>query len=531
MTNFVRVAELVEDWTPTRPTHDPWWRGRKWPPNHDPFWTGYFCLLSCNWFRRHWTFHKVVLTHQSITLCGSHHVDTDDLLKFVRNGTTEGHNSYIPHTSVAVSRVPGQLEVKDLAYMACCVIREYRVERFASQMDAAVHCDQEVGLPLTHGIKAALILCLVHELRNRHVLEPVDRVRAIIGILDEAIQIQLSPFVDYNDQSRVEYWDTYIRFVKVIIGSSLDSEVSSSLASNLQLLGIPQSVERCKDDLSSWCPDLLELAVCNMFLTGIWNLPVTSETSWKQSLLCSESDKGGHALNVFVLQNHPLKLISTSPYEKLLCIRGFIVDTISEVVEDVSLSGAESNRLETDLRRTLKHPLHMSVVNVHIKTLDIARCVYSSFDDEMLDIPPEFLMCFLMDQHVATTTATAYRAALDKLQSKMRTEFNDLDQDLCSNGMACMSWLLSTTGHSFFSTTGGRFGVSHPGIKPGDKICAFYGGEHLYILRWPDNPTMSGSRYNNEHAEFCSVAYMPYLMTQHERDMARQGSDEIFVMK
>jgi hypothetical protein len=82
--------------------------------------------------------------------------------------------------------------------------------------------------------------------------------------------------------------------------------------------------------------------------------------------------------------------------------------------------------------------------------------------------------------------------------------------------------MIRLVGHSFFATEGGRFGIANPGCKPGDKVCAFYGGEALYMLRWPGANDRSGN------AEFCGAAFIPPLMEQHQRDEARLGEDEIF---
>jgi hypothetical protein len=75
-------------------------------------------------------------------------------------------------------------------------------------------------------------------------------------------------------------------------------------------------------------------------------------------------------------------------------------------------------------------------------------------------------------------------------------------------------------GHSFFATASGRLGISTPGCKIGDKVCCFYGGLQLYILRF--------SEQGIPNAEFSGTAFVPYLMTQDERDHSRQGDDEIF---
>lgn len=93
----------------------------------------------------------------------------------------------------------------------------------------------------------------------------------------------------------------------------------------------------------------------------------------------------------------------------------------------------------------------------------------------------------------------------------------------------CIAYLDAVVGHSFFATESGRFGIASPGCTPGDKICTFYGGECLYILRWPkEKESPKGLKPGSNTTEFCGVAYIPHLMEQHQREGARMESDEIF---
>jgi len=83
--------------------------------------------------------------------------------------------------------------------------------------------------------------------------------------------------------------------------------------------------------------------------------------------------------------------------------------------------------------------------------------------------------------------------------------------------------LRNLQGHSFIATEGGRFSIATPGCKPGDKVCTFYGGAPLYVLRSGDT--------KGEPSTFCGAAFIAHLMEQHERDAARLGPDEIFSIK
>lgn len=85
--------------------------------------------------------------------------------------------------------------------------------------------------------------------------------------------------------------------------------------------------------------------------------------------------------------------------------------------------------------------------------------------------------------------------------------------------------------HSYFSTTGGRFGIATLGLQLGEKVCTLYGGVPLYILlRYPEGSLTSEPDYSTDHAQFCGTASVPYLMKQRQRVAARLGPDEIFVI-
>jgi hypothetical protein len=140
-------------------------------------------------------------------------------------------------------------------------------------------------------------------------------------------------------------------------------------------------------------------------------------------------------------------------------------------------------------------------------------------------------MCVFVDFRIIKDTEGAYTDAWNSLNVRGPDYFSSLEGIRQNQTWSCILRLTQTAAHSFFATEGGRFGIAHPGCKPGDKVCTFYSGEPLYILRWPTAEDASGIEHSDEYATYCGTAFIPQLMEQHERDAARLGPVEMFKIK
>jgi hypothetical protein len=505
MEDFPQVVSLAEHWSPTIQSTDRRWRGVGWPPDGDNFWTGLFCLLNHDWFKRLWTFQEVILATKAVLLCGENCIDADKFFDFVQNGRF-GADGYIRYTPLDASCVAGMPLVTDLAFLECDTIHWYRQGR-------------QDGLFETSNVNIPKFL---HDLRHRSVQEQVDRVWAIVGLLSKNLQGQLSTIVDYSIQGRTDYWKTHVRFLKIVLEECQD----------LTLLAIPRSLNRDVDHLPSWCPDLSGQPVCSMDVNGGWNSPITSRQSHLQYILASQYDDKNSAARADAINNHPSRLIYTTEDDDLLRVRGYVVDTVSAVVEDLRLLHAKSYRDEASKETRECHPLHTVVLEVYDKAITLARQISCGPEATESRVPRQFLMSLFVDCRVIDGVETTIRHMLTCLKmSEWSDYFYGLDSDEQDRLIACITEFRATVGHSFFATEGGHFGIAQPGLKPGDKVCAFYGEECLHILRWPITPETPVGEHVDEPAEFCCVAFIPYLMEQHERDAARLGPDRIFVIK
>jgi hypothetical protein len=526
MSEFARVFDLAENWQPQIFTYDPSWRGKDWPRDDDKFWEGLYYLLDHEWFRRLWTFQEVVLAKKAIMLCGSTFINADDFFWFVDNGYYN-LQSYIVRDVRIFSRVPGIAPESQLAFQACQLIRWRR----------------SVDLDKSSTSEAGQIPGLIYLLRFRTATEHVDRVWAITGLLNEDIQHQLAPMVDYSDQGCKEYWLTFVQFAiaAYVVGQSLS------------FLQIPPSLGRDDTILPSWCPDLSKQTLCEMHFDGYWNLPIEVLSAQAALILSKEKhedkdkdedkdeegdeDKNeeGDEERSYARQgkiiNHSLKLISVASDNHILHTRGFVVDIVSEVIEDTHLVGRMEYIQDSSWNQwNMKSSIHAAAINHYNRAVSLARRMYWS-DVHTSKIPLQYFMCIAADGRVMKEAEKAYLDAWNCYTTGGQDYFFSMDDASQNRAWTFLRLLVDLTGHSFFATQGGRFGIATSGCKPGDKVCTFYGGEPLYILRWPEIEGLSDAKHGDEPAKFRSAAFIPHLMEQYQRDLARLGEDEIFNIK
>jgi hypothetical protein len=504
MEGFPRVLGLASIWSPTPNNGDPSWRGEDWPGRHAVFWVGMYYLLDHDWFRRLWTFQEVVLAQNAVIVCGPFSIDAIAFFIFVKNGYYR-ISGYIPYDPNCASRVPTKPTQSSLAFTAC-----------SSIIWARSHAGHN-----KYGYQADAILGFIYSLRHLRVKELIDRIWAIYGLLDEDLQNKLAHMVDYSDQSRKEYWKTYINFTKTVIKAR----------QSLDLLNMPPSITKHDLNMPSWCSDISNRFACLDILRGFWNDAINRQMPWKALLLSDEDDEEKSYERRATIVDHPLKAISIIEAGNILYTHGFVLDTISEVVEDPLLLGSEDYVLHPDWANwTMDSPIHAAAMGVLSRALSLARRTIHGGEHHSI-LLLHFLMCIFCDCRMIKDMERAYTDAWDSLTAEGEDYFDSLEGIRRDQTWPCIVSLIRTIGHSFFATDGGRFGIAQPGCKPGDKVCTVYGGEPLYILRWPTVEDASGVEHSDEYATYCGAAFIPHLMEQHERDAARLGPDEMFKIK
>jgi hypothetical protein len=500
MKEFPRVQQLARMWkSKQRRRGDVNWRGDEWPGDDDMFWEGYYYILGHEWFRRLWTFQEAVLARKALIVCGYREVDMDAFMHFQYVGSD--HEGYAPWSPDIARRVARGLDLVHEGIESSIAIRWLR-RHYGDIINSGA------GVPSVH------IPMLVFELRYARVKELVDRVWAIVALMSPVIQEKLSLVVDYSERGRKEYWRTYIQFAKTVF-----------MSGSLHLLNIPPSMGRGNEHVPSWCPNLSERPCCLFTINCTWNQRGDHGNWLANGLLAPEAAEKTIAKRDAIL-NHDKKLISVSEDERILNIRGFIVDTVSEVVEDPALHGKADDLIGHPWPRPDKrNPDDDAFFAFYSRALALARRTIDGAKDST-SIPPQYLMSLMLDDGISDIVESAYQHAWTALMSPRVNYFKESlsrDQHLWANGI--VNRLISLTGHSVFATEAGRFCIADTGCKRGDKVCAFYGGESLYMLHRADAEAV-----DHEHgdAEFWGVAYIPHLMEQGQREEARLSEDEIF---
>jgi hypothetical protein len=458
-------------------------------------------ILESEWFERLWTFQECVLAKQPIILHGNLWISFDDFLVYIHDG--QQHRE--PYLSISLAEAD-IWAASPVIFEACRTLKLYRE-----------HLEQHKAL--SHN----WMTFLLHALRSRNAKEPVDRAWAITGLFSESLRSKLDPLVDYSDSGRSDFWRTHILFAKTIMAEG----------QTLGLLAIPPTVEGRPYSVPSWCPALEGTSRCSMLVAGYWNQPISGQINaplLKEVVEKADQARPASALDQLSNSYLSRKYISFED-DTYLKTCGYILDTISEVVEHPETQSYFDQITSTDWStRSISNPVHATNVEVHNRSLLLAHRTIHRKDDRNDRVPPEYLMTLLCDTRLSEDATTAYEDAWTTFADLEHNDSHRYPAERRLRARKFYNQLMNLTGHSFFSTTSGRFGVAMPGCKPGDKVCVLYGEVPLHILRWLEPGVETGAIHGEGPAEFCGVAFIPHLMKPHEQEAARLGPDEIFVI-
>jgi hypothetical protein len=329
--------------------------------------------------------------------------------------------------------------------------------------------------------------------------------------------------VDYSGVGRKEYWRTYVKFAKLVV----ETETS------LRLLHYPRTLERDIENIPSWFTDLAGKRAAPPILIGQWNHPASGQINTQYSFTTNKRDVKESKARRAAIDAHPARLIACSEHDNLLRVRGFVTDRIATLVGEPEIAQwAVDYVFDADWADwTVSNPKHSTTMSVYARAVALVQKDYHGQNSVSSDIPIEFLMCLFTDHRVSTNALQGYQDAYSVFTGGGLKFLLSLDEHRQPVTSECMNTLKYLTGYYFFATEGGRFGLASPWVKPGDRICTFYGGSPLYILRWSEEKIEVGEKADEtDNAEFCGIAYVPHLMEQHEREIARLADDEIFVI-
>lgn len=186
----------------------------KLPVSSDFIWHGLGDILCRRWFSRMWTLQEAALEKQAFVYCG---------LKKVSLG---------PWGAVIEA-----LADHDMFHLVTCPpeLEESWTDHYAK---ASV-------IPLVHTMigsgHTSAPYSLLRAFRARGTSEPVDAVYAILGLMESGIRKHIA--VDYSQENRTRYWETY-----VILGHVMLQQPPDLLLTDASSLDRPPQ-------LPSWCPN------------------------------------------------------------------------------------------------------------------------------------------------------------------------------------------------------------------------------------------------------------------------------------
>lgn len=504
MRDLPKVSELAKTWIPKDVNDDPYWRGKEWPPEYDPFWRGYYHIATHAWFRRLWTFQEVILAEEVLVIHGAAWMELRCFLEFWRNRTHELRD-YTCISSGVVDTLTGKSSLLRVFNNSPHLL----LWRWLDLAGAAI---ETIDLP-----------SIFYYLRLRESKEQVDRIWSIAGILPERIRNRLSAGVDCSPQGLLEYWVTFILFAKVIF------EEGQSLA----LLSMPPSYKEYRPHLPSWCPNFYASeALCHLQINHWWRRSIGAEGGcYRTWFSIEEKDVAADDRNIeerrAAILGHSMKSIQICHNDTILHVRGFVVDTITEVVDGAGLlplsedhGGFTPYGSFTDESGDV---LLWTFRLFFIRALDLAQRTCGSHECAT-KVPQEFVTSLLRDSRLNTKANKACEDLFRTFRPGATMKHRELDA--ASQEAVEVLWrkVLMTIGHSFFATECGRFGMATPGCNRGHKICVFYGGEPLYVL--PAEGTGTAAK----PVVFGGTAFIPHLMDQDQRDAAKLSEDQIFAV-
>ncbi|KAI4614847.1 hypothetical protein J4E80_006351 [Alternaria sp. BMP 0032] len=484
------MAQAVSDVKPVNPTKE------ELPHDEEAFWGGLGQLLKNEWFRRLWTYQEILLPSAAILLCGNSWVEFDEFLDFIMDGWFK--SNYISSRSKI-----GRSACETTTLWACDDIKSLRERSTGNERTDSVIGSHDIAYNLDH-------------LRLRHVKEQVDRVWAIVELLGNDLRDKLASEVDYSDQGRSEYWKTWISFAKALVDGP----------GGMELLQIPPALEPRPSNLPSWCPDLSGSSSCKMTIDGQWHYTIGELPTYISWALQEDVREEESLEKAAALLNHGKKFMGSVEEDNMLRIRGFLLDTVEEVVEHDEPLGIAYEFYDPDIETHLA--LYRTAVNRHLESLALARRVFYGRSEGVTDVPDDFIRALFLDCRTNQRAKDVYSDLLPRLP----TWYSRDKEDDTWEQRQCQMLIETIRGHTFFSTKGGRIGFAHPGCKPGDQIATFYGGEPLYILRRlnPTNDDMGSAEQGYDDVQYMGAAFIPHLMEQDQRDTVRIGPDTTFMI-
>lgn len=411
------------------------------PSISDPIWQAVRSIQLRSWFFRLWTLQEIVLSKNPLLICGTKFISWDALFELQQ----AAGKAYLGTLSLP--------PVKFNASGRSCA-------SFLRQIDSMRNRLRSMRYAMNMPIAIQFSM-------DRDYTEPIDRIWAILGLLNDVQRQQLEEanIIDYSDVAKQKYHETYLNIMRV--------QIKHNKIAAMQLIAEGLSYLR-NPLLPSWCPD--------------WNSQKTG-TSLSRIPGAAAGIPGGHVPS-HVRGEAPVKLVKSvmKLNEDLsLDVLGLPLDTVDKVSSGLGIFWDSYFAVdgEPDVDRLsqtcswLKHCLNI-VKNLSDDAAHTVKIVGA-------EIPAT------ADAHWAEYVIELYGQYEQAMQSMANVLFpphTQINPDLSS-------FVIWAQNRKFFRTKAGKFGLAHQEVQENDIVCALFGGYPLFILQRVQDQSSAAATHGN----------------------------------
>ena len=453
------------------------------PHEDEQVWPAIQYLFRRDWFQRLWIIQEAVFSKELIFLCGNHSVPYADMITLVT-----AHDRYFQLVPDGTYKL-GILNGLSKAF-------------YSLQGDVLkLINDFRSGDRAPHGFDTYKVLEFS---QNQQCAEPVDRVYAVMGLLEKDIRDKVQ--ANYSEDNKREYWKVYVQFFRVLIPKFLDGA---------HFFTTIRSGRRINPELPSWCPDLTisgHPSFPAMDKSRAGNIP--AEAPW-----------------------HPQRIMITITADpNCLLILGSPIDHIKQIVPLVSIArSVQFDKLTCRQASDIKAPL--------MTCLKMAESTKNGPDDwEFLQALVRVLVMntrsFSADTYPTDFITDDFLQFLDRLTQIINHQHHgaELNSQQVSQGATryAAAFFEHTNSRAMFLTEGGLLGLCSKDAQVKDEVAIYFNCPYPVIQR-----SVSGEKVSVDDAEsklfreLLGLCYVDGLMQGEifkKKDFDREGYSEFYVV-
>ena len=430
------------------------------PPDDHPVWRALIKLYQRPWFRRLWIVQKVILTKDISVLCGNRSLIWSFVEKFAER---------IINASPAVLFKDGE------------ILNQPRASGFTTVGDIKFWRKNIRNNDPTH------FLSMFETTREREVLNPLDRIYGLFALMPKPVRDAV--VVNYE----LEFWEGYLKFCEWFI----------QYEPTLLLLSMAPSQER-PAQLPFWCPN--------------FHSPATELFSYAEQV----GFKAG-----FHDRKSRRSTIKLSDKGNAIIVQGFRLDTVKKVAQ------TQYKSLRSPFAAEAIGPDGHGANNLTweaecLQLFSEAHPTQASSPESLEMYARTLIADHFMDKKPVSPTASISAAFLGvkdfwtwlSHQVDPTTKYG-LNKDASQSIARYFAAISLQSTRRFFTTENGRVGLGPSHMEPGDRICVFYSGSPLFVLRFAAD---------GKTAKLVGDAFVHGLMDLNTMPVDMRGKDEEFII-